>query len=331
MCRAPSPPRKVRRLSIDLDDIRRAARVLDGVAHRTPVVTSRTLDERTGARVALKAESLQRAGAFKFRGAYNAVSSLTAEERAAGVVTASSGNHAQALALAARLQGVQATVLMPEDAPASKRAATDGYGAHVVAFDRYADDREELLARLAELRGLHVVHPYDDLRVMAGQGTVALELLEDADPLDLLLVPVGGGGLISGCATAAKALADGIEVVGVEPEAGDDVARSKRAGAPQRITVAPTIADGQQTPAPGLLTWPVIDALVDNVVTVSDAEILDAMRFLLERMRLVVEPSGASALAALLAGRVEARGRRVGVILSGGNVDLARLYELFSE
>jgi threonine dehydratase len=281
--------------------------------------------------VALKTESLQRAGAFKFRGAYNALSSLTAGERAAGVVTASSGNHAQALALAASLQGVEATVLMPEDAPASKRAATEGYGAHVITFDRYADDREELLARLAELRGLHVVHPYDDPRVMAGQGTVALELLEDADALDLLLVPVGGGGLISGCATAAKALSAGIEVVGVEPEASDDVARSKRAGAPQRVMVAPTIADGQQTPAPGRLTWPVIDALVDDVVTVSDAEILDAMRFLLERMKLVVEPSGASALAALLAGRVGARGRRVGVILSGGNVDLARLYRLFSE
>jgi len=313
---------------IDLDDIRRAAARLDGVAHRTPVVTSRQLDERTGAQARLKPENLQRVGAFKFRGAYNAVASLAPEERARGVVTASSGNHAQALALSATLHGVGATILMPDDAPASKAAATEGYGARIVRFDRYADDREALLADWAEREDLAVVHPYDDERIMAGQGTATLELIEDGGALDLLLVPVGGGGLIAGSATAATALCPDCRVVGVEPEVGDDTARSLAAGKRVVVPVGRTIADGQQTDTPGERTFPVIRERVAAVVTVSDAEIVAAMRFAFERLRLVLEPSGASALAALLHGKVDAQGRRTGVILSGGNVDVARFREL---
>jgi threonine dehydratase len=311
---------------ISLDDVRAAARRIDGVAHRTPVLTSRALDEATGATVLLKAENLQRVGAFKFRGAYNAVASLSDAERARGVATVSSGNHAQALALAARLHGIPAVILMPDDSPAGKLAATEGHGAEVIRFDRYAQDREELLAELVAERGLVPVHPYDDERVMAGQGTVALELIEDAGPLDVLLVPIGGGGLISGCATVAKA--NGIRVVGVEPEAGDDVKRSLEAGERVRIDVPRTIADGQQLPMPGELTFPVIAERVDEVVLASDAEIVDAMRFLFERVKTVAEPSGACALAALLAGRVP--GARIGVVISGGNVTAERFSELLA-
>jgi threonine dehydratase len=313
---------------IDLDDVRRAAALLEGVVHRTPVVGSRMLDQRTGARVRLKPENLQRAGAFKFRGAYNTVATLAPEERARGVVTVSSGNHAQALALAAALHGILATILMPEDAPASKAAATEGYGARIVRFDRYSADREALVAEWAEREGLTIVHPYDDERIMAGQGTATLELIEDGGELDLLLVPVGGGGLISGAATAATALCPGCEVVGVEPESGDDTRRSLAAGERVRVPVGRTIADGQQLDMPGERTFAVIRERVAAVVCVSDAEIVDAMRFAFERLKLVLEPSGASALAALLAGKVEARGRRAGVILSGGNVDVARFREL---
>jgi threonine dehydratase len=313
---------------IDLDDVRRAAGRLDGVAHRTPLVRSRTLDERTGAKVHLKPENLQRIGAFKFRGAYNAVASLPEEERARGVTAASSGNHAQALSLAAALHGTRATILMPEDAPASKAAATEGYGARIVRFDRYSADRDALTQELAEREGLTIVHPYDDERVMAGQGTATLELVEDGGELDLLLVPVGGGGLISGSATAAKGLCPGCAVVGVEPEAGDDTRRSLAAGERVSVPVVRTIADGQQIDTPGVNTFPVIRERVAAVVTVSDAEIVDAMRFAFERLKLVLEPSGASALAALLSGKVEAAGRRTGVILSGGNVDVARFREL---
>ena len=313
---------------IDLDDVKRAAARLDGTAHRTPRITSRTLDERTGATVGLKPENLQRVGAFKFRGAYNAVASLSRAERDRGVVAASSGNHAQALALAAALHGAPATILMPEDAPPSKAAATEGYGARIVRFDRYADDREALMAAWRDREGLTVVHPYDDKRVMAGQGTAALELLEDGGPLDLLLVPVGGGGLIAGCATVATALCPECEVVGVEPEAGDDTKRSLAAGERVRVPVGRTIADGQQLDQPGEHTFEVIRARVSAVATVSDTEIVDAMRFAFERLKLVLEPSGASALAALLSGHVEAAGRRTGVILSGGNVDVARFSAL---
>jgi threonine dehydratase len=313
---------------ISLDDVRAAAARIDGLAHRTPVLTSRHLDELTGARVFLKAENLQRIGAFKFRGACNAVACLTAQERARGVATVSSGNHAQALALAARLHGAPATILMPSDAPANKLAATRGLGAEVIEFDRYATDREALLAELVAERGLVPVHPYDDERVMAGQGTVALELLEQAGPLDVLLVCVGGGGLIAGCATAATALQPGIRVVGVEPEAGDDVKRSLAAGERVRIEVPRTIADGQQLPTPGELTFAVIAQRVDDVVLASDAEIVAAMRVLFERVKTVAEPSGACALAALLAGRLDARGLRVGVTVSGGNVSAERFAAL---
>ena len=306
--------------AIDFGDVERAAARLQGVAHRTPILTSSALDVRVGGQVFLKAETFQRMGAFKFRGAYNAVSSLSADELARGVCAVSSGNHAQAMALAARLCGTRAVILMPSDAPALKRAATEGYGAEVVEYERYGEDREELVHELAAERGAVLVHPFDNPLVMAGQGTTALELLSDVDDLDALLVPVGGGGLISGCATVCAALSPRTRVIGVEPEAGDDVARSLTAGERVRIHVGRTIADGQQAATPGELTWPVIRALVSDVVTVTDAQILEAMRFAFERMKLVVEPSGASAFAALLAGAYAAEGRRVGVVLSGGNI-----------
>jgi threonine dehydratase len=317
---------------ISLDDVRAAAARIDGIAHRTPVLTSRALDEATGATVFLKAENLQRVGAFKFRGACNAVASLTPAERDRGVATVSSGNHAQALALAARLHGARATILMPEDAPAGKVAATASHGAEILRFNRYDEDREALLAALVAERGLVAIHPYDDERVMAGQGTVALELIEDlgpSTPLDVLLVCVGGGGLIAGCSTAAKALLPDVEVIGVEPEVGDDVKRSLEAGERVRIPVKPTIADGQQLPTPGERTFPVIRERVDGVALASDGEIVTAMRFLFERLKTVAEPSGACALAALLAGRVpDVRGRRIGVTISGGNVTAERFAEL---
>jgi threonine dehydratase len=310
---------------IELADIEAAAERLGGVAHHTPVITSRTLDERVGANVHLKAENLQRIGAFKFRGAYNAIASLSDEERAQGVAAVSSGNHAQAVALAARLLGSRATILMPEDAPPNKRAATEGYGAEVVSFDRYAVQRDELLDELVETRGLVAVHPYEDPRVQAGQGTLALELLQQTDGLDAVMVPIGGGGLISGVATAIKALSRDTRVVGVQPEAGDDARRSLEAGHRVELPVPRTIADGQQAPI-GDNTWAVIRERVDEVVVASDAEIVDAMRFAFERLKLVVEPSGACALAALLAGRGAAGS--VGVVITGGNVDPQRFAQL---
>jgi threonine dehydratase len=318
-------------VTLSLDDVRAAAERLAGVAHRTPVLTSRTLDERTGATAFLKAECLQRGGAFKFRGAYNMISSLDPGQRARGVVAYSSGNHAQAVSLAARLLGTSATIVMPADTPAAKLDATRGYGAEVVTYDRYAEDREALGAALAEERGLVLVPPYEHPLVMAGQGTAALELLEDVADLDVLLAPVGGGGLIAGCATAAKAIRPGIRVIGVEPEAGDDTRRSLEAGERIRIPVPRTIADGQQADIPGELTFAVNRQVVDTIVTVSDAEIIDAMAFLFDRMKLVTEPSGASAAAALLAGHVpDAAGARVGVVVSGGNVGTARFGELMA-
>jgi threonine dehydratase len=313
------------RLPIGIDDVHAAAERLHGVAHRTPVLTSRTLDERCGGRVFLKAENLQRIGAFKFRGAYNAVTALAPER---GVATASSGNHAQAVALAAALHGLHATILMPKDAPPSKRAATEGYGAEVLEFDRYADDRDAMARDLAAERGLTLVHPYDEPFVMAGQGTAGLELLAEVADLDVVLVPLGGGGLLSGVATAVKALRPGARVIGVEPDASPDTQRSLRAGRRERVEIGRSIADGQLLPEPGEQTFAVISALVDDVVTVSDEEIVETMRFLFERMKVVVEPSGASALAALLAGRVALDGARAGVVLSGGNVDAARFASL---
>ena len=317
-------------MSIEIEDIERAAQRLAGVAHRTPVVTSRTLDERTGARVHLKAECFQRGGAFKFRGAYNKISSLDADALRRGVIAFSSGNHAQAVAIAAALLGTRATIVVPKDAPPAKLDATRGYGAEVVLYDRWAESREEIGARLAEERGLELVRPYDDTLIMAGQGTVALELLEEAPELDLLLVPVSGGGLIAGCATAAKAHRAEIRVVGVEPETGDDTRRSLAAGERVSIGVPRTIADGLQAPEPGLLTFAVNERRVDEVVTVTDAEIVEAMVFLFDRVKLVTEPSGAVGVAALLSGTLDARGTRVGVVISGGNVGAARFAELVS-
>lgn len=314
---------------IGIEDVQAAAARLDGVAHRTPVLTSRTLDEATGARVLLKAENLQRTGAFKFRGAYNRIASLEEHESAGGVVTWSSGNHAQAVALAARLLGTHATIVMPHDAPPAKVAATRGYGAEVVRYDRYTEDREAIGRKLAAERRLAMVHPYEDPLVMAGQGTVALELLEDAGPLDVLLVCVGGGGLIAGCATAAAALSPGTRVIGVEPAAGDDTRRSLQAGERVSIPMPRTIADGQQLDIPGERTFSVVRRLVADVVLASDEELLDAMVFAFDRLKMVLEPSGACALAALLAGHVPAvAGLRVGVTLSGGNMGLERFFAL---
>jgi threo-3-hydroxy-L-aspartate ammonia-lyase len=313
---------------IELDDVRAAAQRLRGVAHRTPTLTSHTLDDAVGATVHVKAECFQRGGAFKFRGAYNKISSLSPDELARGVLAYSSGNHAQAVALSARLLGTTAPIVMPEDAPTAKVEATRGYGAEIVTYDRFAESREEIGTRLAAERGAVLVKPYDDPLVMAGQGTVALELVEDVQALDALVVPVSGGGLIAGCATAAKALLPGIRVVGVEPEAGDDTRRSLAAGERVRIDVPRTIADGLQSSEPGELTFEVNRRLVDEVVTVGDAEIVEAMAFLFDRMKLVTEPSGAIGVAALLAGRVDVAGKRVGVVVSGGNVGVARFAEL---
>lgn len=317
---------------LTIADVEAAARRLDGVAHRTPVVTSRTLDAQVGASVFVKAESLQRAGAFKFRGAYNRLVQLSEDERRAGVVAFSSGNHAGAVACAAELLGIPTVILMPLDAPAAKVAATRGYGAEIITFDRYTEDREALGRAVQEERGLTLVPPFDDPAIMAGQGTAALELVQDVDDLDVILVPVGGGGLIAGTATVAKADPDRpIRVVGVEPEAGDDVRQSFRRGERVTIPVPVTIADGQQTTAPGALTFPVIRERVDGIVVVSDDELLDAMRFCFDRMKLVTEPSGVCGIAALLAGKVpDVAGHRVGVIVSGGNVGLQRFVELFS-
>jgi threo-3-hydroxy-L-aspartate ammonia-lyase len=315
-------------MSIGLEDVERAAQRLAGVAHPTPVFTSRTLDERTGAHVLVKAECFQRGGAFKFRGAYNKVSSLGEDALRRGVLAYSSGNHAQAVAIAAGLLGSRATIVMPDDAPAAKLDATRGYGAEVVSYDRWAESREEIGAQLAEERGLELVRPYDDPLVMAGQGTVALELLEEEPGLDLLLVPISGGGLIAGCATAAKALQPGIHVIGIEPEAGDDTRRSLSAGERVHIDVPRTIADGLQATEPGELTFEVNRRLVDEIVTVGDDEIVAAMAFLFDRLKLVSEPSGAVGIAALLSGKLDARGRSAGVVLSGGNVGAARFAEL---
>jgi threonine dehydratase len=316
---------------LTLADVQAAAGRIGGVAHRTPVLTSRTLNERVGAEVFLKAENFQRIGAFKFRGAFNAISRLTDEQLARGVAAYSSGNHAQAVALAARLAGTTAVILMPKDAPPTKMAATRGYGAEVVTYDRYAQDRAALAKQLADERGLTLIPPYDNYDVMAGQGTVALELIEEVGPLGALLVPIGGGGLIAGCATAATALSPGIRVIGVEPTAGDDTARSLAAGERVEIGVPRTIADGQAVSSPGELTFPVVQRLVDGVELVSDDEIRAAMTFAFERLKIVLEPSGASALAALLTGRIKALPERVGVVLSGGNVGLERWLELLGK
>ncbi|HET6988230.1 MAG TPA: threo-3-hydroxy-L-aspartate ammonia-lyase [Kribbella sp.] len=313
---------------LSLTDVRAAADRIAGVAHRTPVLTSRTLDQRVGAQVFLKAENFQRIGAFKFRGAFNAISRLTPEQLRYGVAAYSSGNHAQAVALAARIAGTTAVILMPADAPPTKLAATRGYGAEIVEYDRYTQDRAALAKELATERGLTLIPPYDHYDVMAGQGTVALELIEEVGHLGALLVPVGGGGLMAGCATAATMLSPGIRMIGVEPAAGDDHARSLAAGERVEIDVPRTIADGQAISSPGELTFAVNRRLVDSFELVSDDEILAAMAFAFERLKIVLEPSGASALAALLAGRIHGLPERVGMVLSGGNVGLDRFLEL---
>ncbi|MBA2448068.1 MAG: pyridoxal-phosphate dependent enzyme [Chloroflexi bacterium] len=320
-------------LPIGLADVERAAARLRGVANRTPVVTSRSVDRRVGVgtRVFFKCENLQRGGAFKFRGAYNRLAALTPDERARGVVAFSSGNHAQGVALAARELGVPATIVMPTDAPASKVAATRAYGAEIVTYDRLTEDREAIARAVATERGLVLVPPYDHPLIMAGQGTAALELLEEVGPLDLLLAPLGGGGLLSGCATAARGLAPDIRLIGVETELSNDWEQSLRVGERVRISPPPTIADGMRTQQPGELTFPVVQALVEAVLTVSEDEVKEAVRWLLLRMKLLVEPTGAVPVALLLSGRLgDLTDRRVGVILSGGNVDPDVLCEILA-
>ena len=315
---------------ITLDDIAAAAERLRGIAHRTPVITSRTLDGRAGGSIKLKAENLQRGGAFKFRGAYNKISSLDRNQIERGVAAFSSGNHAQAVALAAGLLGGPAVILMPEDAPTAKVEATRSYGGEIVFYDRYLQDRAELGRALAEDRGLTFVPPYEDPLIIAGQGTAGLELIEEAGPLHVLVVPVGGGGLIAGCGTAAKGLNDVTRVIGVEPAAGDDTRRSLRAGRRVKIDVPRTIADGQQVEIPGEMTFSINKDLVEDIVLVSDDEIVAAMVFAFDYLKIVLEPSGASALAAVLSGKVELNGARTGVILSGGNVGAKRFAELIA-
>ncbi len=306
--------------AVDFDDVRAAADRLRGVAHRTPVLTSRTLDERFGATVFLKAENFQRIGAFKFRGAYNAISRLSEAQRKGGVVAFSSGNHAQGVALAAKLLGVPAVIIMPADAPQAKLDATAGYGAEVITYDRVRMNRAELAMSIAAERGATLIPPYDHPHIIAGAGTVALELIDEVGPLDAMLVCLGGGGLFSGCCIAATHLSPGIAMYGVEPQAGDDWVQSLRENRIVSIPVPQTIADGQQTQAPGELTWPIVRRLAAGVVTVSDDEIRSAMHFAFERLKIVLEPSGACALAAVLYAKADLAGKRVGLTLSGGNV-----------
>jgi threonine dehydratase len=308
---------------VTFDDVAAAAVRLAGVAHRTPVVTSRTIDDRVGARVFLKCENLQRAGAFKFRGAYNAISRLPEADRARGILSYSSGNHAQAVALASRLFGASATVVMPNNAPPAKRRATEGYGARVIAYDPSREKREDVAAGLLREGNPMLIPPFDHPDVVAGQGTAVLELIEDVGPLDLLLVPCGGGGLLSGSALSARRLSPRCRIVGVEPALGDDATRSFHSGVLQAVENPATIADGARTPSLSALTFDLIRANVDDMVTASDDELVEALVLVLERLKLVVEPTGVLGLAALLAGRAQARGGRVGVLLSGGNIDLS--------
>ncbi|MEK6594152.1 MAG: threo-3-hydroxy-L-aspartate ammonia-lyase [Pseudomonadota bacterium] len=317
--------RAVPALPVTYDDIAAAARTLAGKAHRTPVLTSATVNERTGASVFFKCENLQRGGAFKFRGAYNALVRFSFEQKQRGVVAYSSGNHAQAVALAGKLLGIAAVIVMPGDAPAVKAQGARGYGAEVVLYDRARDSREAIADEFVRSRGTTVIPPFDHPHVVAGQGTAAQELIEDAGALDYLLVPCGGGGLLAGCAIAANQLSPGIRVIGVEPAAGDDVTRSLRSGTIQSVRNPQTIADGARTSAPGALTFPLIMHHVHDMLTVTDDELLCSMFYLWERMKIVVEPTGALGAAALLEGKLDARGKRVGVIISGGNADFRNL------
>ncbi len=313
------------------EDVRVAASRIDGEAHRTPVLTSRAANAKIGGELFFKAENLQRAGAFKFRGAYNAVSALSPEARQKGVVAFSSGNHAQALAYAATLLGAPSVIVMPADAPAIKVAATRGYGAEVVFFDRYKDDREAMARGISEERGMTMIPPFDHPDIIAGQGTAALELIEEVGQLDILITPLGGGGLLAGCALSAKALAPDCRVIGVEPEAGNDGQQSLEKGEVVRIAPPKSIADGALTTFIGDHNFPILQAKVDGIVTVSDAQLVSTMRFFAERMKLIVEPTGCLAAAAALNGVVDCAGKRVGIVLSGGNVDLKALSGFFAD
>ena len=313
---------------VSFPDIQQAAERLNGVVKQTPVLDSRQLNRCIGGEVFLKAENLQRTGAFKFRGAWNALSQVGPETRTRGVLAWSSGNHAQALALAGSQLGVPVTIVMPEDAPEIKRQATEGYGAEIIPYDKHKTTREELGQRIARERGLAIIPPYDHPHIIAGQGTAAMELLRETGPLDALFVPVGGGGLISGSAIAAKALAPGCRVIGVEPAAGDDATRSFQSGELHSVHNPDTIADGARTPSLGVYTWPLVRSFVDEMMTVEEGELARAMFFLWERMKTVIEPTGALGVAGLFRRAGEFEGKRVGVILSGGNVDPRRVPEL---
>ncbi|HHL2708787.1 TPA: threo-3-hydroxy-L-aspartate ammonia-lyase [Yersinia enterocolitica] len=312
-------------LAICYDDIVQAHQRITGVALKTPVLTSSSANEQTGAQLFFKCENFQHMGAFKFRGAYNALVKLSPQQQAKGVIAFSSGNHAQAIALSARKLGIRAVIVMPKDSPAVKIAATRGYGGEVVLYDRYLEDREAISNKLAQEQGLTLIPPYDYPDVMAGQGTAAKELFEEVGELDVLLVPLGGGGLLSGCATVAKALYPNCQVIGVEPAAGNDGQQSFRSGKIVKIETPVTIADGAQTPALGHYTFPVIQERVDNILTATDDQLISAMKFFTSRMKIVVEPTGCLGAAVAFGDQLDLRGKRVGVIISGGNVDLARL------
>jgi threo-3-hydroxy-L-aspartate ammonia-lyase len=311
-------------------DIEAAHQRLDGVAHKTPVLTSTTINHCTNSQVFFKCENLQRTGSFKFRGAYNALAQLSPEQKQQGVLTYSSGNHGQALALAGKLLGIPTTIVMPQDAPEVKLAATRGYGAEVILYDRATTTREELAQNLATERQLRIIPPYDHPHIVAGQGTTAKELIEDVGQLDMLLVCCGGGGLLSGCAIASKTLLPHCRVIGVEPAQADDATRSFHTKTLQSIRNPNTIADGARTPSLGQVTFPLVLHYVDDMVTVSEAAILRTMFFLWERLKIVVEPTGVLAAAALLEGIVRMPNARIGVVISGGNVDLKQVSQLFA-
>ncbi len=317
-------------LPVVFADIEAAAKRIEGQAHRTPVLTSSTIDRKTGGSVFFKCENFQRAGAFKFRGAFNALSKLSEAERRRGVLTFSSGNHAQAIALSGRLLSVPTVVVMPNDAPEVKVRATREYGAEVVLYDKHETTREALGKKISDERGLVTIPPYDHADVIAGQGTAALELFQETGPLDYFFVCVGGGGLLSGCAAAAATLSPNCRVIGVEPEAGDDATRSFKTKTLQTVTNPETIADGARTPSLGKLTFPMVMALVHDMMTVSDRELATTMFYLWERMKIVVEPTGALAATAALSGRVDLRGKRAGILVSGGNVDMAAIPRLLA-
>ena len=313
---------------LQFSEVEKAAARIKGVAHRTPVLTSRTADGMARAQLYFKCENFQRIGAFKFRGAYNALSKFSGEQRRAGVVTFSSGNHAQAIALSASLLGMAAAIIMPKDAPALKVAATKGYGAEVILYDRYTEDREEIGRRLAQERGMTLIPPYDHPDVICGQGTAVMELIEEVGQLDVLLVCLGGGGLLAGSALAAAAMSPDCRIIGVEPEAGNDGQQSLRSGAVVHIAVPDTIADGAMTTHLGAHNFEVIRREVDDIVTVTDAQLVATMKFFAERMKMIVEPTGCLGAAAALHGAVAVEGRKVGILISGGNVDLARFAKL---